>query len=236
MYRIFLVEDDAKIAAIVRAHLEKYGYEVTQASDFANVKAQFQSARPDLVLLDINLPRFDGYYWCRQIRTVSKVPVIFLTARSGEMDQVLAIENGGDDYLSKPFNLDVLTAKVKSVLRRAYGEYAGGTSVEAQSVSAGPLLWDRSRLELAANGDRTTLSRNEGLLLDALLAANGRVVSREALLEKPWSDTAFVDDNTLTVNVNRLRRKLAGLRLPDAIQTLRGEGYKLSLDEGGNSE
>ena len=230
MYRIFLVEDDPKIAAIVRAHLQKYGYEVSQASDFANVKGQFQAARPDLVLLDINLPRFDGYYWCRQIRTVSTVPVIFLTARSGEMDQVMAIENGGDDYISKPFNLDVLTAKVKSQLRRTYGEYAGGASVETESVSVGPLNWDRARLELEANGLRTTLSRNEGLLLDALVSAGGRVVSRETLLEKLWNDTAFVDDNTLTVNVNRLRRKLAGLQLPGAIQTLRGEGYKLNLD------
>ncbi len=228
---VYVVEDDPKIAAIVSAHLRKYGYEVAVAQDFGAVRHEFLALRPQLVLLDVNLPQFDGYHWCRQIRAVSTVPIIFLTARSGEMDQVMAIEHGGDDHLSKPFSLDVLLSKVKSVLRRTYGEYAG-TVAHDDVVRVGSLGWDRARLQLTSHERRTTLSRNEGLLLDALVRADGRVVRREALLEALWSDVDFVDDNTLTVNVTRLRRRLGALGLPDAIDTVRGQGYRLTLPGG----
>lgn len=237
MYRIYLVEDDAKIASIVADHLGKYGYELHTACRFEDIKGEFLEIDPHLVLLDINLPYYDGFYWCRQLRTVSTVPVIFVTARAGEMDQVMALENGGDDYLVKPFNLDVATAKVKSALRRAYGEYSHppGTNhpVGEAPVVLGDLRWDRGRLEVERLGRRVLLSRNEGLLLDALASAAGRAVTRAALLEALWDDTAFVDDNTLTVNVTRLRRKLAELGAPDAILTVRGYGYRLDLEIGG---
>ena len=224
--RIFLVEDEPKLASIVADHLTRYGYEVVTAGRFDDLKNEFIEVDPALVLLDINLPWFDGFYWCRQIRTVSTVPVIFITARGGAMDQVMAIDNGGDDYVVKPFSLEVVTAKVRGALRRAYGEYASGDDHAESSGFAG-LAWDARRL-LARFGDKQAeLSRNEGLLLDALLRAEGRVVRREALLELLWDDTEFVDDNTLTVNVTRLRRKLDELGVAEALRTVRGEGYRL---------
>jgi DNA-binding response OmpR family regulator len=233
VYRIYLVEDDPKISAIVAAHLERYGYEVVRARRFDDLKNEFIAADPHLVLLDINLPWFDGFYWCRQFRTVSTVPVIFVTARSGEMDQVLAIENGGDDYVTKPFNLEVVTAKVKSALRRSYGEYArqsSGPGADAEEpLHKYGLSWNAGRLQLEYAGERATVSRNEGLLLEALLRAEGRVVTRETLLSALWDDADFVDDNTLTVNVTRLRRKLGELGLAGAIRTVRGEGYQLDM-------
>lgn len=224
--RIFLVEDEPKLATIVADHLGRYGYEVTRAQRFDDIKHEFLAVDPGLVLLDINLPWFDGFYWCRQIRTVSTVPVIFITARGGAIDQVMAIENGGDDYIVKPFSLEVVTAKVKGALRRAYGEYAGQPE-PGRSSQHGGLSWHPQRLQADYGGRRTELSRNEGLLLDSLLRAQGRVVRREALLAALWDDAEFVDDNTLTVNVTRLRRKLVELGLDDALRTVRGEGYKL---------
>ena len=223
---IFLVEDEPKLASILAQHLGRYGYEVVAARRFDDLKKEFLEVDPALVLLDINLPWFDGFYWCRQIRTVSTVPVIFITARGGEMDQVMAIENGGDDYIVKPFSLEVVTAKVKSALRRAYGEYAPRPSHD-EVHSHGDLSWDSQRLQAEYGDSRTELSRNEGLLLGALIRAEGGVVRREALLETLWDDAEFVDDNTLTVNVTRLRRKLSELGLPDAVHTVRGEGYVL---------
>ena len=227
--RIYLVEDEPKLAAIVAGHLGRYGYEVVTARRFDDLKNEFLEADPSLVLLDINLPWFDGFYWCRQIRTVSTVPVIFLTARGGEMDQVMAIENGGDDYIVKPFNLEVVTAKVRAVLRRAFGEYAAPPAVD-QVVEHAGLGWDAQRLSASFAGRSAELSRNEGQLLAALLRAAGRVVRREALLEALWDDVEFVDDNTLSVNVTRLRRKLDELGLADAVRTVRGEGYRLQVD------
>src|SRR5690606_15397133 len=165
---------------------------------FDDLKSEFLQVDPALVLLDINLPWFDGYYWCRQIRTVSTVPVIFITARGGAMDQVLAIENGGDDYLGKPFSLEVVTAKVKSSLRRSYGEYASSSLANQASDYRG-LGWDPLRLQAQYQGRSVELSRKEGLLLDALMRAQGRIVRREKLLEALWDDADFVDDNTLTV-------------------------------------
>src|SRR5690606_35854145 len=189
---------------------------------------EFIAVDPDLVLLDINLPWFDGFYWCRQIRTVSTVPVIFVTARDGTMDQVMAIENGGDDYIVKPFNLEVVTAKVRAALRRAYGEYAAPLEPDLDVEHLG-VTWDARRLAVSYQGRRAELSRNEGQLLAGLLAARGAVVARETLLEALWDDAEFVDDNTLTVNVTRLRRKLSEVGLGEAVRTVRGEGYRLEV-------
>jgi len=228
--RVFLVEDEPKLASIVADHLGRYGHEVVTARRFDDLKSEFLEVDPALVLLDINLPWFDGFYWCRQIRTVSTVPIIFITARGGAMDQVMAVDNGGDDYVVKPFSLEVVTAKVRAALRRAYGEYAAAPVPDQASQFAG-LSWDAHRLQAHFGASRVELSRNEGLLLDALLRAEGRVVGREALLELLWDDTEFVDDNTLTVNVTRLRRKLAELGVSDALRTVRGEGYRLEAAE-----
>ncbi len=222
--RIFIVEDEPKLARFMARHLERYGHEVVMAGRFADLKQEFLDAGPGLVLLDVNLPHYDGFYWCRQIRTVSNVPIIFVTARGADMDQVLAVEHGADDYLVKPFSLDVLTAKVRAQLRRAYGEYSA-----AQVPAEGKLQLDALRLQASWAERSVTLTRNEALLLEALLAGEGRVVSRERLLGALWDDSEFVDDNTLTVNVTRLRRRLADLDLDAAIHTVRGEGYRLEL-------
>src|SRR5690625_4288541 len=212
-YRIMLVEDDGKIASILGSELERFGYEVVHAADFARVKEEFIAASPHLVLLDINLPRFDGYYWCRQIRAVSKVPIIFISARADDFDQVRALENGGDDYITKPFNLELVLAKVRSALRRAYGEYATGDDSDVLSV--GDLVLNRATNRVSFQDTAVELSPREFSLLMTLARRAGEIVHRDELLEALWDDIDFVDDNTLTVNVARVRRRLRELRSPD---------------------
>ncbi|MGE5654417.1 MAG: response regulator transcription factor, partial [Bacillota bacterium] len=222
-YRILLVEDDPKIAAILADELQRYGYTILQARDFQRVRDEFVAARPDLVLLDINLPRFDGFYWCRQIRSLSNVPIIFVSARAGDLDQVRALENGGDDYITKPFNLELVLAKVRSALRRTYGEYA--LARDSEVIQVGDLLLNKSRNRVSRNGVEVELTPKEFRLLCCLAERPGVIVDRENLLEALWDDLDFVDDNTLTVNVTRVRRRMAELGLPDAIETTRGQGY-----------
>lgn len=249
--RIFIVEDDVKIAQLLKAKLEQYSYHVTLASDFRNISEEIEQADPHLMLLDINLPYYDGYYWCRQVRKTSNLPIIFISAREGEMDQVMAIENGGDDYITKPVQLELLVAKVRGQLRRAYGEYAmpsvqetgaaerteGSSGEQGQEQEHGKLevngvvLW-LNRNELHYDEQHIDLTRNELLLMEMLLVQCGEVVARDKLLEALWDDVQFVDDNTLTVNMTRLRKKLSELGLPSAIETIRGQGYKLKLSEG----
>lgn len=244
MYRIFIVEDDNKIAAILKNKMEQYGYEAAAATEFRELMPELEAYDPQLVLLDVNLPYFDGYYWCRQIRLRSSVPIIFISARAGEMDQVMAIENGGDDYITKPIQLELLMAKVRGVLRRAYGEYASGKDADEHKsgaitkaeLSAGNLKLHLGRNELEWNGKRVELTKNEGLLAECLMSNPGEIVARETLLEALWDDVQFVDDNTLSVNVTRLRKKLEELGLEKAIETIRGLGYKLTTDRASARE
>ena len=189
------------------------------------MKEEFVACRPDVVLLDINLPRYDGFYWCRQLRTISKVPIIFISARSDDFDQVRALENGGDDYITKPFNLELAVAKIQSVIRRTYGEYALGG--EAVVLRAGELWLDKSQNRAHYKGNEVELTPKEFRLLCCLAERHGQIVERDHLLEALWDDVDFVDDNTLTVNVTRLRRRLAELGLDNVIETKRGQGYRL---------
>lgn len=228
-YRIMLVEDDHKIAEILAEELERYGYATVTVQDFARIKEEFLAASPDLLLLDINLPRFDGYYWCRQIRMHSSVPILFISARAGELDQVRALENGGDDYITKPFNLELVMAKIRSALRRAYGEYA--TARESDLLQVGTLLLNRSENRVSRGEIEIELTPKEFRLLRVLAERCNQIVSREEILESLWDDVEFVDDNTLTVNVARVRRRLEELGLPEAIETKRGQGYRLHLRE-----
>jgi two-component system OmpR family response regulator len=226
-YRVMIIEDDDKIADILSDYIRRYGYEALRAFDVSKIKEQFIEQKPDLVLLDINLPRFDGFYWCRQIRLISNVLVLFISARTGEMDQVMAIENGGDDYIAKPFHLEVVLAKIKSTLRRAYGEY----SIPAESrdlLELQGLTLDRTRNTLSWQGCQVELTHMECLLYDTLARKIGNIVSREQLLEAIWDDIHFVDDNSLTVNVTRLCKKLEQLGIEKAVQTVRGSGYRLN--------
>lgn len=225
-YQILIVEDDPKIAAAIHGYLTRYGYQAFLVRDFTQVEQEFARLQPHLVLLDVNLPFQDGFHVCRALRRRSSAPILFLSARSGDMDQVLGIESGGDDYIAKPFHLEVLHAKIKALLRRAYGEYA-----PAEPPRAIPRVGDLS-LDLAAgaarfHGQSQSLTRNELKLLHVLMERAGRVVSREECLEALWDDSSFVDDNTLTVNVTRLRTKLDAWGLKDAIETRRGLGYQL---------
>jgi DNA-binding response OmpR family regulator len=228
MYRILIVEDDDKIASILSVMIAKYDYVPIRATRFRELKSDFLAAAPDLVLLDINLPYYDGFYWCRQFRTVSNVPILFLSARAGEMDQVMAIENGGDDYITKPFHIDVVLAKIKSALRRAYGEYASSAPRRDELAVAG-LRLDPAKNTLEFADCRAELSKNERLLLQSLMEQPDRILSREQLLEALWDDADFVDDNTLTVNVARVRKKLEDIGIEKAIETIRGQGYRLRV-------
>jgi len=234
MYRIFIVEDDKKIASILKKNMEKYNFKAACATQFREIMQELEDFSPHLVLIDINLPYFDGYYWCRQIRTKSNVPIIFISARAGQMDQVMAIDNGGDDYITKPIHLDLLMAKVKSVLRRAYGEYSPSLTTmqkENMELNVQALKLNLNRNELIWKNQRVELTKNEQLLAEYFMRMPGQIVSREQLLEALWDDVHFVDDNTLTVNVTRLKKKFEELGLPKVISTIRGQGYKLNLSE-----
>lgn len=220
MYRIFLVEDDPIIAETVQKHLESWGWQVNAAADFARVMDDFSAFDPQLVLLDISLPVYNGCHWCSEIRKVSRVPVIFLSSASDNMNIVMAMHMGGDDFIPKPFDLNVLTAKVQALLRRTY-EFS---REQAEIALGGGAL--RLREGVFVKGDvRLELTRNEFRILEMLLENRGRIVSREELMERLWSTDSFVDENTLSVNVNRLRKKLEGAGLFDAIRTRKGEGY-----------
>lgn len=237
-YHICIVEDDQKVAELLQMQLKRFGYDVSVIRNLEAIDAEVLSCKPHLVLLDINLPYYDGFYWCRRLRQHSKVPIVYISARSGEMDLVLALESGGDDYISKPFHPEVMMAKIRALLRRTYGEYAEleeGTKSSSDEVEHGGLVLDvhRHTIQLKQrNGEVLSLSATEAGLMRQLMEAEGKVVSREELLNALWDDTQFVDDNTLTVNVARVRRKLEELGAPTSILTVRGQGYRLDVGEG----
>lgn len=223
--RIFLVEDDPKIASLLQDYLQKYEYDVRIAQQFDHIIEEFGQVDPHLVLLDINLPRFDGFYWCRQIRGISNCPIIFVSARDSGMDQVMAIENGGDDYITKPFDFDVVQAKIKGIIRRIYGEYATNKQVSFLEING--FYLHLTAMEIAYHNHSATLTKNEFVLLKTFTDKLNHVLSRTHLLEMLWDDEQFVDDNTLSVNMTRLRRKLEDIGIHQSIQTVRGAGYKM---------
>ena len=222
MYRIFLVEDDAVIASAVKRHLEIWGCEVGCAADFSNVLAEFESFSPQLVLLDISLPFYNGYHWCSEIRRVSDVPVMFISAASDSMNIVMAMNMGADDFIAKPFDLDVLTAKIQALMRRVYGPGEARNVIER-----GGAVLDPGAGTLSAGGGSVELTKNELRILKTLMESRG-IVSRDELMLSLWKTDSFVDENTLTVNVGRLRRKLEGIGLSDFIKNKTGLGYAIS--------
>jgi len=230
--KIMIVEDDPKIAGYLHTFIEKYGYDVFVEDDFENLMDGFHRGQPDLVLLDINLPRFDGFYWCRQIRLESTCPVIFISARTGEMDQVRALENGGDDFITKPFHPDVVMAKIRSQLRRAYGEYAARNQERILKMEGLKLFPER--MELRLGEAMVSLSKKEADIIESLMDRHPRVAGREDLLEKLWDDQTFVDENTLNVNITRVRKKFQELGITGAIETVRGAGYRLYVTWNGD--
>ena len=220
MYRIFIVEDDGVIAGVIRRHLESWGYTVRCAERFDDVLSEFAAFDPHLVLLDISLPFFNGYHWCQEIRRVSKVPILFLTSASDNVNVVMAMQLGGDDLLAKPFDLQVLSAKVQALLRRAYD-----FGPASRLLSCGGAVLNVSDGTLDVSGQRVELTRNECRILQLLLEHKGEIVGRDALMTRLWESDSFVDENTLTVNIARLRRKLESAGLPDFIRTRKGAGY-----------
>ena len=222
MHRIFIVEDDAVIADVVERHLSGWGYQVRQCRDFEHVLEEFAAFDPQLVILDISLPFFNGYHWCRSIRQVSKVPILFLSSASDNMNIVMAVQMGGDDFVAKPFDLTVLTAKVQALLRRTYD-----FGPAAPLLECGGAVLNLSDASLPVGQARVELTRNEFRILRLLLEHRGEIVSREAIMTCLWASDSFVDDNTLAVNINRLRKKLAAAGLGDFIRTRKGAGYQV---------
>lgn len=220
MDRIFVVEDEPGIAQAVCRHLTQWGYETHAAQDFRNVMAELTAFDPQLVLLDISLPFYNGYYWCTQIRKTSQLPVIFLSSASESMNIVMAMNMGGDDFIAKPFDLGVLTAKVQALLRRTYDFVAPGPALAHRGA-----VLQQDDQTLLVNGEKLALSKNEYRILFTLLKSKGRIVSREKLMEALWQTDSFVDENTLSVNMARLRKKLDGAGLAGFITTRVGAGY-----------
>lgn len=227
-YKIMIIEDDASIANLLSSHIEKYGYKTIVVNDFNNILDIFVEMNPHLVLLDINLPKYDGYYWCRKIRQLSIKPIILISARDSEMDQVLGIESGADDYITKPFYYDVVIAKIKSQLRRCYGAFAPEVSEERKLELEGLILYPE-RPELYFSSNSTVLTKKESALAEILMRLSPRAVSRDLLMEKIWDDQTFIDENTLNVNVARLRKKLLEIGIDKALETVRGYGYRLNV-------
>ena len=220
MHRIFIVEDDAAIAAALQKHLTTWGFDVRCAEDFRNVLAECTAFDPQLVLLDITLPFYNGYHWCQELRRVSNVPVVFISSASDNMNIVMAMNMGGDDFIAKPFDLDVLTAKVQALLRRTY-DFAPAEPV----LSHRGAVLQTGGQSLLVNGEKLPLSKNEYRILWTLLKEKGKIVSREKLMEALWQTDSFVDENTLSVNMARLRKKLDGAGLAGFIATRVGAGY-----------
>ena len=220
MYKIFLVEDDDAIAGAVARHIASWGWEVRRASDYTNVAGEFAAFAPHLVLLDIGLPFRNGYHWCAEIRKLSQVPIIFLSSASDNMNIVMAMNMGGDDFIAKPFDLEVLTAKLQAMLRRTY-DFAPPAAL----LGCRGAVLDTGDNTLRYQGETLALSRNEYRILQVLLEHKGTTVSRETLMRKLWETDSYVDENTLTVNMARLRRKLEGMGLTNFIRTRKGLGY-----------
>lgn len=220
MYKILIVEDDETIAGGLKTHLEKWNYQTECMTDFKDVMGKFLEFEPQLVLLDIVLPFFNGFHWCQEIRKISKVPIIFLSSVNDNMNIVMAMNMGGDEFIEKPFDLNVVTAKVQAVLRRTY-EFRGTADI---------MEWNGAILNLADatvlyQDQKQELTKNEFKILQMLLENTGKIVSRESIMTRLWDSNEFIDDNTLTVNVARLRKKMEQIGLSGKIITKKGIGY-----------
>ncbi len=222
MYKILIIEDDEIIARSIKKHLAGWDYEAICITDFSNVMAEFAEASPQLVLMDITLPFFNGYHWCQEIRKVSQVPIVFLSSAAENMNIVMAVNMGADDFIAKPFDLNVLTVKIQAMLRRSYDFAGQSTVLEHQGIminlTEGTLVYENEKMEL---------TKNELKIMQTLLESKGQVVSRDTLMTKLWESDSYVDENTLSVNVNRLRKKLEEIGLKELIVTKKGMGYRI---------
>lgn len=220
MYKIMIVEDDRTIANAVADHLRKWEYEVKCAENSKNVQEEFIAFEPQLVLMDILLPFYNGFHWCSEIRKISKVPIIFLSSASDNMNIVMAMNMGGDDFIEKPFDLNVLTAKIQAMLRRTYS-FQGNLNV----LEHGGVLLNLNDASVVYEGEKSELTKNDFKILQILMENAGKIVERDRIMEHLWESDEFIDDNTLTVNVTRLRKKLESIGIEDYIKTKKGIGY-----------
>lgn len=220
MNRVYVVEDDPVIAGAVAEHLKGWQMQCRCAENFEDIIGEMQRFQPDLVLLDIKLPYYNGFYWCSEIRKVSRIPIVFISSADDNMNIVMAMNMGADDFISKPFDLQVLTAKLQAVLRRSYG-----TNLERHVLVCGEVVLNLDDTSVMVRGKRLELTKNEFLMLKVLMERQGQVVGREEMMERLWGAEEFVDDNTLTVNMARLRRKIEAAGVTDFIKTKRGLGY-----------
>lgn len=219
--KVLLIEDDASIFQLIEEKFAQWDIEIVGPNNFQQVMLTFQEQQPQLVIIDIQLPAYDGFHWCREIRAISKVPIIFLSSRDHPMDMVMAMQMGADDFVQKPFHMEVLVAKVQALLRRTY---------DYQETASEKTLWagaqiDYDRALISHEQQQIELTKNELFILKVLVQQAGQIVSRDDLMRKLWDDERFVNDNTLTVNVNRLRQRLDEIGLVDVIVTKKGLGY-----------
>lgn len=222
MYKILIVEDDETIAGGLKTHLEKWNYQTECMTDFKDVMGKFLEFEPQLVLLEIVLPFFNGFHWCQEIRKISKVPIIFLSSVNDNMNIVMAMNMGGDEFIEKPFDLNVLTAKVQALLRRAYSFQGNVNVLEHEGM-----LLNLNDASLSYKGEKMSLTKNEFRILQMLMENSGKIIARDDIIARLWESDAFIDDNTLTVNVARLRKKLENVGMEGRIKTKKGIGYYL---------
>lgn len=220
MFKILIVDDSQIIASSLKKDFEKWGFEVILVEDFERVFDLFKQENPSLVVMDIGLPYFDGYHWTRKIRDISNVPIIFLSSKEDTMNKIMAMEMGADDFVTKPFEPELLTAKVKALLRRTYDYKQGSDKLEKDG-----LILDLKSMQASFAGKSIDLSKNEFKILETLMVNSGKVISRDKLMTALWSTDIFIDDNTLTVNISRLRKSLEGIGVKDFIKTKVGKGY-----------
>jgi DNA-binding response OmpR family regulator len=223
MYKIMIIEDDPKIRSIIAQTLRKWKFEAIESTDFEHLDQEFMAAKPHLVLLDINLPVYDGYYWCSKFRQLSNVPIIFISSRSQNMDIVMAMNMGGDDFIQKPFSLDVLMAKINAIFRRVYTYQ----KEDKDYLEHRGLILHVDKNSISYQETELDLTKNEFQILYLLLKNKETIVSRDGIMTVLWESENFIDDNTLTVNIARLRRKLEELGLDQFIETKKGQGYMI---------
>lgn len=217
-----IVEDDAVISSKIKEALSKWNYHVHIAEDYYDILSEFSSIRPDIVLLDIGLPFYNGYYWCEKIRTISNVPIMFISSKSDDMDIIMAMQFGADDFIAKPISLDVLVAKLNALIRRTYNQ-----NMNTSSMVFNGIQHIASECKITYSENSIELTKTENMIADCLFKANGKIVNKNKIIEKCWQGDEFIDDNTLAVNMTRLRKKLKTIGLDKLIATKKGAGYYL---------